>query len=153
MKSPPPLLLHLFSIWNIHIAIHLFRLAGVFSIGNNLGRNSTKNAGNTRPPFPNTHILRSTIANIAVVGVVFGVEATTPALCFLFAIASFWQTLSIDFYTLVLLTLVLLIFVILMLVPLMLVHVLRMSEHRLMRQVLLNCVKPTHETLFADVQT
>ncbi len=30
-------------------------------------------------------------------------------------------------------------------------HVLRMPEHRLVRQVLLNCVKPTHETLFADV--
>ncbi len=26
-----------------------------------------------------------------------------------------------------------------------------MPEHRLVRQVLLNCVKPTHETLFADV--
>ncbi len=30
-------------------------------------------------------------------------------------------------------------------------HVLRMPEHRLVRQVMLNCVKPTHETLFADV--
>ncbi len=30
-------------------------------------------------------------------------------------------------------------------------HVLRMPEHRLVRQVLLNCVKPTHEMLFADV--
>ncbi len=30
-------------------------------------------------------------------------------------------------------------------------HVLRMPEHRLVREVLLNCVKPTHETLFADV--
>ncbi len=30
-------------------------------------------------------------------------------------------------------------------------HVLRMPEHRLVRQVLLNCVKPTHETIFADV--
>ncbi len=30
-------------------------------------------------------------------------------------------------------------------------HVLRMPEHRLVRQVLLNCVKPSHETLFADV--
>ncbi len=30
-------------------------------------------------------------------------------------------------------------------------HVLRMPEHRLVRQVLLNCVRPTHETLFADV--
>ncbi len=30
-------------------------------------------------------------------------------------------------------------------------HVLRMPEHRLVRQVLLNCVKPTQETLFADV--
>ncbi len=30
-------------------------------------------------------------------------------------------------------------------------HVLRMPEHRLVRQVLLNCIKPTHETLFADV--
>ncbi len=30
-------------------------------------------------------------------------------------------------------------------------HVLRMPEHRLVRQVLLNCVKPTHEKLFADV--
>ncbi len=30
-------------------------------------------------------------------------------------------------------------------------HVLRMAEHRLVRQVLLNCVKTTHETLFADV--
>ncbi len=29
--------------------------------------------------------------------------------------------------------------------------VLRMPEHRLVRQVLLNCVNPTHETLFADV--
>ncbi len=29
--------------------------------------------------------------------------------------------------------------------------VLRMPEHRLVRQVLLNCVRPTHETLFADV--
>ncbi len=29
-------------------------------------------------------------------------------------------------------------------------HVLRMPEHRLVRQVLLNCVKLTHETLFAD---
>ncbi len=26
-----------------------------------------------------------------------------------------------------------------------------MPEHRLVRQVLLKCVKPTHETLFADV--
>ncbi len=30
-------------------------------------------------------------------------------------------------------------------------HILRMLEHRLTRKVLLNCVKPTHETLFADV--
>ncbi len=30
-------------------------------------------------------------------------------------------------------------------------HVLRMPEHRLVRQVLLNCGKHTHETLFADV--
>ncbi len=30
-------------------------------------------------------------------------------------------------------------------------HVLRMPEHRLVRQVLLNCVRPTHETLFADL--
>ncbi len=30
-------------------------------------------------------------------------------------------------------------------------HVLRMAEHRLVRQVLLNCVRPTQETLFADV--
>ncbi len=30
-------------------------------------------------------------------------------------------------------------------------HVLRMPEHRLVRQVLLHCVRPTHETLFADV--
>ncbi len=30
-------------------------------------------------------------------------------------------------------------------------HVLRMPEHRLVRQVLLNCVRPTHETIFADV--
>ncbi len=30
-------------------------------------------------------------------------------------------------------------------------HILRMPEHRLVRQVLLNCVKPTHETLFVDV--
>ncbi len=30
-------------------------------------------------------------------------------------------------------------------------HVLRKPEHRVVRQVLLNCVKPTHETLFADV--
>ncbi len=30
-------------------------------------------------------------------------------------------------------------------------HVLRMPEHRLVHQVLFNCVKPTHETLFADV--
>ncbi len=30
-------------------------------------------------------------------------------------------------------------------------HVLRMPEHRLVRQVLLNCVEPTQETLFADV--
>ncbi len=29
-------------------------------------------------------------------------------------------------------------------------HVLRMPEHRLVRQVLLNCVRPTHETLFAE---
>ncbi len=28
---------------------------------------------------------------------------------------------------------------------------LSMPEHRLVRQVLLNCVRPTHETLFADV--
>ncbi len=26
-----------------------------------------------------------------------------------------------------------------------------MPEHRLVRRVLLNCVNPTHETLFADV--
>ncbi len=30
-------------------------------------------------------------------------------------------------------------------------HVLRMPEHRLVRQFLFNCVRPTHETLFADV--
>ncbi len=30
-------------------------------------------------------------------------------------------------------------------------HVLRMPEHRLARPVLLNCVKPTHKTLLADV--
>ncbi len=30
-------------------------------------------------------------------------------------------------------------------------HVLSMPEHRLLRKVLLNCVKPTHETIFADV--
>ncbi len=30
-------------------------------------------------------------------------------------------------------------------------HVLRMPEHRLVRQVLINSVKPTHGTLFADV--
>ncbi len=30
-------------------------------------------------------------------------------------------------------------------------RVLRIPEHRLVRQVLLNCVKLTHETLFADV--
>ncbi len=30
-------------------------------------------------------------------------------------------------------------------------HVLRMPEHRLLPKVLLNCVKPTHETLFAYV--
>ncbi len=30
-------------------------------------------------------------------------------------------------------------------------HVLPMPEHLLVRQVLLKCVKPTHETLFADV--
>ncbi len=30
-------------------------------------------------------------------------------------------------------------------------HVLRMPEHRLVREVLLNCVRPTHETHFADV--
>ncbi len=30
-------------------------------------------------------------------------------------------------------------------------HVLRVPEHRLVRQVLLNCVRPTHETRFADV--
>ncbi len=30
-------------------------------------------------------------------------------------------------------------------------HVLRMPEDRLVREVLLNCVKPTHEMLFADV--
>ncbi len=30
-------------------------------------------------------------------------------------------------------------------------HVLCMPEHRLVRQVLLNCIRPTHETLFADV--
>ncbi len=30
-------------------------------------------------------------------------------------------------------------------------NVLRMPEHRLVRRVLLNCVKPTHETLFADI--
>ncbi len=29
--------------------------------------------------------------------------------------------------------------------------VLRFPEHRLVRQVLLNCAKPTHETLFGDV--
>ncbi len=31
-------------------------------------------------------------------------------------------------------------------------HVLRMPKHRLVRQVLLNRVKHTHETLFVDVQ-
>ncbi len=30
-------------------------------------------------------------------------------------------------------------------------HVLRMPENRLVRQVLLNCLKSTHGTLFADV--
>ncbi len=30
-------------------------------------------------------------------------------------------------------------------------HVLRMPEHRLVRKVLLLCVKPTYETLFADI--
>ncbi len=30
-------------------------------------------------------------------------------------------------------------------------RVLRMPEHRLVRQVLLNCAKPTHKSLFADV--
>ncbi len=29
-------------------------------------------------------------------------------------------------------------------------HFFRMLEHRLVRQVLLNCVRPTHETRFAD---
>ncbi len=32
-------------------------------------------------------------------------------------------------------------------------HALRMPEHRLGRRVLLNSVKPTNETLFADIQT
>ncbi len=30
-------------------------------------------------------------------------------------------------------------------------HVLRMPEHRLVRRDLQNCIKPTHETLFAEV--
>ncbi len=32
-------------------------------------------------------------------------------------------------------------------------HVLRLPEHRLVRQDLLNSVKPIHETLFADIPT
>ncbi len=31
-------------------------------------------------------------------------------------------------------------------------HVLRMPEHRLVRHVLLNCVRPTHETLSQTYQ-
>ncbi len=30
-------------------------------------------------------------------------------------------------------------------------HILRMEEHRVIRQVLMNCVKPTPDTLFGDV--